>query len=96
MARLAATLTAEVASAGGSPLDPVLRGERAALARQWLSGLSLPASARGALGRAIDATAQGTPQTLRPAFDAAVAALSPLLDPSGRAELQRLAAAVAG
>ncbi|MHB0947735.1 MAG: hypothetical protein ACYC3Q_09205 [Gemmatimonadaceae bacterium] len=96
VARLAATLAANFPGLpGAGPLDPVLRAERAALARQWLSGLSLPAPARGALGRAIDATAQSAPQALRPALDAAVAALSPLLDAPGRAELQQLAAAIA-
>jgi hypothetical protein len=48
------------------------------------------------VGKAIDATALGAPPALRAALDAALSALAPLLDPSGRAELQQLAAAVGG
>lgn len=98
-AALAALLLARLAAAaipaqGGAPtLDAELRRERAALARQWLSGLSLPASARGAVGKAVDATVPGTAQPLRLALDAALASLAPLLDQPARAELQQLAAA---
>lgn len=97
-AALAALLLARLAAAatpvaGGVVLDAELRRARATLARQWLSGVSLPASARGAVGKALDATAGGAAQPLRQAMEAALASLAPLLDAPARAELQQLVAA---
>lgn len=93
---LATLLAARLAaSCADGEVELELRSERALLARQWLAGLTLPGSARVALGRAIEATGgPASPGVLRGALEAMAGAVGPLLDPPARSELQQLAAAL--
>lgn len=69
------------------------RAERAAHAKSWLSSIALPAPVRSALAKVIDSTASGA-DAARQAMPALISATASYLDAGGRAEVERLAAAL--
>lgn len=74
-------------------LDPVVRGERAAAAKHWLSTVTLPAQVRPALVRLIEAS-NANRATSAAAVRAVIAATSAQLDKGARLELDRLSEAL--
>lgn len=80
--------------AGRHPLPDALRRTRAGAARSWLAALAMPAAARQAIGRTIDASAGDNLAALAEAWDAVVQVAMPLLDLSARNELRRISARV--
>lgn len=63
---------------------------RAAGARAWLAAIALPASARAAVARVIDAAARADAAALRQTLDAFTETVSRALDPPSRRELEQL------
>ena len=66
------------------------RTDRAAHAKTWLATLALPAPARAALQRSIDASATD-PRASADAIDGVLKAVDGFLDPASRLELAQLA-----
>ena len=76
------------------PLAPALRTSRAAAARVWLAGLTLPAATRTALSRLVDASGGDSPPAAAAAVRRVVGAASAQLDAASLAELGRIADAL--
>lgn len=77
-------------------LPESLRKSRAAAARTWLAALTVPAPARAAISRLIDASAATDRDTLVTAWEGVIQQAAPLLDMSSRTELRRVSARLAG
>ena len=75
-------------------LAPAVSAERAHAARAWLASLTLPASLRAPLARAIDASAKSSGECAD-ALRAIIALPAAALDAASRSELERLARALA-
>jgi hypothetical protein len=63
--------------------------DRVARARTWLASLALPAAARAALQRSIEASA-ADPRVAGDAIARVIKAIDPFLDPASRMELTQL------
>lgn len=74
-------------------LDAMVRGERAAAAKNWLSTVTLPAQVRPTLVRLIEAS-NASRTTSAAAVRAVIAATGTQLDKAARLELERLAEAL--
>ena len=70
-------------------LSTEMRADRAAHARTWLATLALPAAARAALQRSIDASA-ADPRAVAETVGGVVKAIDNYLDPPSRLELAQL------
>jgi hypothetical protein len=89
---LAARLADDTLPERGIPQEP--RAERAAHAKSWLSSMALPVPVRNAIAKLIDASAAGPPAAAV-ALTTVANVTSTYLDAGGRAELDRLATALA-
>lgn len=76
------------------PVDQTLRTTRAAAARVWLAGLTLPAATRAALSRLVDASGGDSPPAAAAAIRRVIGAASAQLDAASVAELGRIADAL--
>jgi hypothetical protein len=74
-------------------LDPMIRGERAAAAKNWLATVTLPAPVRPTLVRLVEASTAGR-TTSAAAVRGVIAATANQLDKPARLELERLAEAL--
>jgi hypothetical protein len=90
---VAARLASDCA-AGGADLADAGRSARSAGAKGWLGTLSLPASVRGPVLRCVESTVDGRPDVVGRELALLAAAGATYLDPSSRAELESLAAAL--
>lgn len=90
---LAALTAARFARASVGPfrLPGSLRQARAAASRVWFSTLALPARARLAAQRVVDASAGDDPQALASGLEELIEVASPVLDRAANAELRSLA-----
>jgi hypothetical protein len=70
-------------------VSPETRADRAAHARTWLATLALPAPARSALQRSIDASAAHS-RGAADALNGVIKAIDSYLDPPSRLELAQL------
>ena len=70
-------------------LSTETRADRAAHARTWLATLALPATARAALQRSIDASA-AEPRAVADTIGGVIKAVDGFLDPASRLELAQL------
>jgi len=77
---------------GAHPLPDSLRRTRAAAARTWLAAIAMPAAARQAIGRTIDASADNDRVALSEAWTDVVQVATPALDGGSRFELRRISA----
>jgi hypothetical protein len=84
------------ACAGPHPLTTPQRRARATAARAWLASLTVPAAVRAVFSRVMEATAGDDRRALAEAWDGMVSLVTPSLDMPSRAELRRLALALAG
>jgi hypothetical protein len=76
---------------GSFQLAGSLRQARAAASRVWFSTLALPARARLAALRVVDASAGDDPQSLVAALDELIDVAGPVLDRAANSELRTLA-----
>lgn len=81
---------------GPNALPHAVRAERSAAARTWLGALGVPAAARAALTKLVDAAADDDLDLLGRAVERVATLCAPTLDGASRLELDRLAAAIAG
>ncbi len=89
---LAAFVCAHLVAGAASPvaLGAEVRARRAAGARAWLAACTLPAPARAAFARVIDAAAQDDPATLRSALRGVLDVVGRTLDGPARSEVEAL------
>ncbi len=76
-------------------LTEATRAERAAAAKAWLSGVTLPAPVRATLAKGVEASS-GTPEAAGLAVREVSAAAATYLDSSARMELDQLAGTLTG
>lgn len=77
---------------GGRAPDEKHREERATAAKSWLASIAVPARARPALARALDATARDG-AAITASLDDLAKVLAPWLDEASVAELRAVTAA---
>lgn len=80
----------------GDAVPPDVRSARCAGAKAWLGTLALPAPVRGAVGRCVESSAEGTRHDVAREIGALGEAARPFLDPHSRAELEAVNAALRG
>ena len=89
---VAARLTAECTVAVDA--DPSGRAGRCAGAKAWLGTLALPSPVRGAVTRCAERSVAGTSAEVGKEVASLILAATAYLDPSSRAELEALSAAL--
>jgi hypothetical protein len=91
---MAALMVARLAcdALGGRAATPKQRAERAAAAKGWLASIAVPARARPALARAVEASGRD-PDAIAPAMDEVARVVAQWLDVACVAELRAVTAA---
>lgn len=79
---------------GPHALPVPVRSERSAAARTWLGALGVPAAARTAFAKLVDAAGGDDLDRIGVAVDRVAALCAPVLDGASRLELERLAATI--